>query len=262
MANIGAIQMLGHEPDKYTLVIFNILLNPCLWYIIWLFRKGVHHFKEIAQKAKQNKIQYSYHRGDGRYFEHRLGGKKWGYEIDEMFLRMIIEPLAIIKYGSLAFFGAIILGMGVYFYGKEKGGDLGYILIFLGWLTNLGLITIFSGFCLFLEEFGVMTKIRGAALDLIDGEYDLAFVMKKKEELEKGKDSSTSTRDFSLAEQIYQSGPIEMDTIVTMAVPVVNTVVQPIGHSPYEETKVESQDIDLKISSLREKLREQFLNND
>lgn len=263
IGNAGAIQMLGHEPDIYILVILNIFLNPCLWFMVWLSRKGIRHFKGIAKKAKENKIQYSYYRGDGKYFEHRIGGKKWGFDIDEIFLRMVIEPLTIIQYGVLTFFGAIVLGLGIYFWGQEKSGNLGYVLIFLGWSINLGLIIIFSGFCLFLEEFGIMTRIRGAALDLIDGEYDLAFVMKKKEELEKGVNSAKPTEDLNLAEQIYQSDPINMDTVVTMAVPIEEVRMEATSEQTYQrKTPKITPDTDLEIQSLREKLREQFLKSE
>lgn len=246
----------------YFIVLLSGILNPYLWFVIWLVRRGITHFKAISKKTQENKIQYSYYRGDGKYFEHRIGDKKWGFDIDEMFLRMVIEPLAVFRFGVIVLLGALLISSGVYFWGVAKNHELAYAFAYLGWLLNLGLIIIFSSICLFLEEFGIMTRIRGAALDLIDGEYDLAFVMKKKEELEKGKESVSPSEDFNLAEQIYQSDPIKMDTIVTMANPNAMPAAIQSLESPKTKYKDEATTADLKVQTLREKLREQFLKNE
>lgn len=242
-----ALNVLDPESiNIYLLVLFGALLNSCLWFIIWLIRNGIKHFKIVAQNAKENKIQYSYYRGEGKYFEHRIGGKKWGYDIDEMFVRMVIEPLAVFKWGAIIFFSAVLLSIGIFSWGLEENRQLAYAFASLGWLINVGLMIMFSGFCLFLEEFGIMTRIRGAALDLIDGEYDMVFVMKKKEELLAGRD--TSADNIKMAEEIYQSS-FGLATMPGMTTNQSLTKPEEPEVSPHSS----------ELNSLREKLLDQFL---
>ena len=210
---LGGDVLLGNNFDLSMFVTANIVLNPCLWFVIWLIIKGVKHFKSVVMRIKENHQQYSYYRGDGKYFRHRLGGKKWGFDVDERFIRMVIEPLLVLRAGFILFVIGLIAGTCTYYWGKEQIESLGYLLIFLGWTANFGLLTLFSGFCLFLEEYGIMVRIRDAALDLIDGEYDMAFIIKKKEEIQLGK--ADSEVNIKLVEDIYQS-KLNLATMATL----------------------------------------------
>ncbi|MCA0235856.1 MAG: hypothetical protein LCH81_05700 [Bacteroidetes bacterium] len=216
VGNLGASHFWGIESNLSRLILANIILNPCLWFIVWLIIKGFQHFKSVIKKVRNNQIEYSYYRGEGRYFEHRMKGKKWGFDIDERFIRMVIEPLAIFRVSFSIFILGILTGLAIYRWGDQANEINGYILIFLGWLTNLGLLATFSAVCLFLEEYGIMARIRDAALDLIDGEYDMAFVMKKKEELQSEREKQTD--NVKIAEEVYQSNLNLAATMATMPV--------------------------------------------
>lgn len=162
-----------------------ILLNPFLIFIAIVIIRAVQHFKKVMRKAQNNQVQYSYFRGEGKYFRKRKGGKKWGFEIDERFMRMVIEPLAILKIGLLILFiaaGAVTFN---YFY-VVMTDSLIYLQPILIWTAVLGLVLVLSAIFLFLEEFGIMMRIRGAVLDLIDADIDMQMIMKRKAEMAGG----------------------------------------------------------------------------
>ncbi len=160
----------------------NIFLNPYLWFIVWLVSKGIKHFKQIIKRINVSGVQYSYYRGDGKFFENKLGEKKWGFHIDERFIRMVIEPLFIFRVSLVGLLAVTLIWILSYINTWLVGNAI-FIYILLGWSFNFFVMTLFSSICLFLEEFNIMMKIRGATLDIIDGEYDMAFIMAKKEQL-------------------------------------------------------------------------------
>lgn len=162
-----------------------ILLNPFLIFMAIVIIRAVQHFKKVMRKAQNNQVQYSYFRGDGIFFRKRKGGKKWGFEIDERFMRMVIEPLAVLKIGLLILFiaaGAVTFN---YFY-VVMTDSLIYLQPILIWTAVLGLVLVLSAIFLFLEEFGIMMRIRGAVLDLIDADIDMQMIMKRKAEMAAG----------------------------------------------------------------------------
>lgn len=166
----------------FTLLKLNFFLNPFLLFLVIVFFKGVQHFKRLIREAQHNQTGYSYYRGDGIYFRKKLGKKKWGFQIDERFMRMVVEPLAAFRLGFIIFFiaGGIVTINILYFVLSDP---LKYTLIFLMWLSVLGIAVMFSSLCLFLDEFGIMMRIRGSVLDLIDSEIDMKILLKKKAEI-------------------------------------------------------------------------------
>lgn len=255
LGNIGAIDIAKGQLGFVELITANLILNACILFLGWMIWKGIIHFKYIIKKAKLNTGGYSYYRGEGKYFEHRLGGTKWGFKIDERFIRMIIEPLTTIRAGLLLFIGSIAIGFAFYYVMKDTPNMVVAIsLIILGWLNNLSLLILFSGICLFLEEFGIMMRIRGAALDMIDGEYDMQFVLKKKEELQSGSSNNDST--LALAEEIFQGKKPETETVQFQVASMPDDVHQGTLYTQ-EAYEINPQD----TRTLHEKLREQFLKN-
>lgn len=161
------------------------LLNPFFIFMLVVISKAVTHFKDIFRKIRTNQIQYSYFRGESIYFKKRKGGKKWGFEIDERFIRMVIEPLAVLRIGLLIFLVAAGVVSFNYFYILMTKTLLFFQPILI-WTAILGLTLVFSALCLFLEEFGIMMRIRNSVLDLIDADIDMQIVMKKRVEMASG----------------------------------------------------------------------------
>lgn len=251
--NLAAMELAQNETGNGIIILINIIFNTYLIFLIWMVRKGVAHFRQVLKKSQENRGQYSYFRGEGKYFDHRLGGKMWKFNIDERFIRMVIEPLTLIKYGFGILIGSAILGTVLYFLHSEKIANIAsFLLIILGWINNLGFVIIFSGLCLFLEEFGIMMRIRGAALDMIDGEYDIAFVLKKKEELQSGK--TEQLNNLALAEEIFQGSNRDIAHFEPASLPDKETVATKIEN---EDAQEDQSPTDTK--TLHEKLRDQFL---
>lgn len=164
------------------LIQLNIFLNPLLFFFIIVFIKGFRHFKRIIREAQNNQTGYSYYRGDGIYFRKRLGKKKWGFQIDERFMRMVIEPLASFRLGfAILLISGGVVAINILFFVLSE--PLKFILVFLVWLAFLGIVLMFSSICLFLDEFGIMMRIRGSVLDLIDSDIDMKILLKKKAEM-------------------------------------------------------------------------------
>lgn len=186
LGGIGVIaltsQLFGGIEENWMNYARLILLNPFLIFMIIVIIKAIQHFKKVMRRAQKNQIQYSYFRGEGIFFRKRKGGQKWGFEIDERFMRMVIEPIAVLKIGFLILFTSIGVVTFNYFYVVMTE-----LLIFLQpiliWTAVLGLVLVLSSIFLFLEEFGIMMRIRGAVLDLIDGDIDMQIIMKRKAEM-------------------------------------------------------------------------------
>jgi len=251
---LGAMEIAQNEISVGVMIFINIFFNTYLLFLWWLIRQGIRHFKQVLKKSPENRGQYSYFRGEGKYFEHRLGGKMGKFNIDERFIRMVIEPLALIKYGFCLLIGSAILGVALYFLHTERIAILvSFLLIIFGWIHNLGFAIIFSGLCLFLEEFGIMMRIRGAALDIIDGEYDMAFILKKKEELQSGKIEQQN--NLALAEEIFQGNTSDVAHFESASLPDEKT--DAVTKVENENSKEDQSSADTQ--TLHEKLRDQFL---
>lgn len=161
------------------------LLNPLLIFIVIVIILAIKHFKNVMKRAQHNQAQYSYFRGEGKYFRKHKGRKKWGFEIDERFMRMVIEPLAMFRIGFLILLVSIATLSFNHFY-VVMTKSLIFLQPIIIWTAMLGFVLLLGSICLFLEEFGIMMRIRGAVLDLIDADIDMQIVMRKKTEMAAG----------------------------------------------------------------------------
>ena len=148
-----------------------------LWWVILAF--SAMHFIELFIRSRREEVVHSFHRGRSGFFW-RLSGKKIvGFEIKDIYIWMILEPLFI-------FFYAIILDFA---FGDEV----------------LSLVLKFSAFCLLLEEYMVYLENKSMALDIIDSIIDgkkLADIQEK------------YTRDISYQEDQKPSNEMPLNTVI------------------------------------------------
>ncbi len=227
------------------LLLWNIVFNPYILFLLFIIYLGYHHFKDSLKKISDGKTHYSYYRGDPNFnLQHKLGKKKWGFVINDRFIRMVSEPSIIVRIGLIISFITLGIWLFLFFQAPLEGSSV-YFYILFGWAFNFGIMLAFSGFCLFLEEVGIAMRIRGAALDVIDGEYDMAFIMKTTAELTAKK---SETKPSSAEEIFKESEPISS---VAFA-----------GFYEESENQVEHGSQTSEIDLLREKLKAKFLQND
>ena len=162
--------------------------NPLFIILIIIIVKGITHFGRVILNASSNNIGYSYYRGESVFFQKNYKHQdKWlfGLPKNDEYIRMIKEPVISLLVGTFLF-------LGFFFVLKYQSWDFDYmemlILVFAN-ISTIGLIMIFSGICLFLEEFGIMMRTRAAVLDLIDAEEDMKIIAEQKELIESNRKS-------------------------------------------------------------------------
>lgn len=166
----------------YTFNLLLFLLNPFVILIVVIFAKAAGHFKYHLARARKNIISYSFYRGDGIYFEHRKGGKIFGFDINETILRMLVEPRGMLKLSVFMLAASIAA-----FTFRSSHPEEGIFFLFTDDLTfgtlAVSITLIISSISLFLEEFAIMQKGRDAILDMVDGELDMQEILAIKEKL-------------------------------------------------------------------------------
>lgn len=170
--------------ENLILMSFLLLINPLTIFLYLTFRFGVSHFKEVIAKARENLLEYSLYRGEGKYFDHKKGKRLLGYEIDNTLIRMVVEPTAVWKFLLPVLVFAWIVLISVDY---DYSGQLGVLLEYLLVSSIVTLLSMsFSSLCVFLEELGMVMKVRNSVLDMIDGEVDMQLILKLKEEITNG----------------------------------------------------------------------------
>lgn len=223
-----------------TLSLWNIVFNPYVWFLLLVIFLGYRHFKNVLKKVNDGKTHYSYYRGDPNFnLKYKIGKKKLGFKVDDRFIRMISEPAIIIRIGLIL----TLITIGLWYYCSDKELLQGYssnFYILFGWSFNLGVMVFFSGVCLFLEELGIAMRIRAATLDIIDGEYDMAFIMKNTAEMTASKPSDQPSN----AEEIFK----ESEAISSVA--FAGFPEEPVQQ---DEQDVQANEKDLLIEKLKAK---------
>ena len=145
----------------------------------WLRPRGrVHTYKEFERILWGTR----FNRGDGIYFNHLLGGKIFGFRINELVLRMIVEPLQLLKMSAITF-GLSILALTLRAWYPIDNLFFLFVDSLTFGIMAASLIIIISSISLFLEEFAIMQRGRDAILDMIDGELDMQQIMIIKDSL-------------------------------------------------------------------------------
>ncbi|MEZ4991926.1 MAG: hypothetical protein R2824_16005 [Saprospiraceae bacterium] len=161
------------------LIVVSVLLYLSIFYL------GIKHFRNIYLKYKNNVIGYSYYRGYSILRDTREDSAS--INLDE--LEDVAVKTILLEGGIFILLGFCLYALGDYYIfsldikGDEEGSLFFYT--FLKWLFYIGIALVFCGICLIIEEFGIRLRKRDAVLDIIDGEYDAKYIMRKKAELEK-----------------------------------------------------------------------------
>lgn len=187
------------DPNRLLITLFFFLFNPYFIFLLIVIIRGIKHFKQKIREAQENKVGYTFYRGDSRYFKDWLGGNTWGFLIDETVLRTIVEPRAIFKYGIVSFlFSLAIIMLMIFIFEYESG----YLLLFFASLGCTGLVLGFDALCLALDEFALFYSKREKALDLLDGKEDMDKLSKQKMSIEEGRVSSKEDEETAQNPQI------------------------------------------------------------
>lgn len=188
--------------------IYFFVTTPYSWCLFLLAYFGINHFRRIIKKARNNDIGYSYFRGESRFYKSTFTGKKvWRFEADDSFTRMIIEPLSSLVVGA---FIMITLALIIIFTSTPSK----LMATHLMWWMMFGAAISFSSLCLFLEEFGIMMRLRAAVLDLVDAEKDMTFLNAKKARIDNyqkdiNKEAETNQNGFT--EIIYEDYEVKSE---------------------------------------------------
>lgn len=164
---------------------FNLLLflsSPFTILLIVILAKAISHFKFHISNHREKVVGYSFYRGQGIYFRERLGGAIFGFEINENILRMIVEPLGLIK-ANLLLFVLTVIAMIFRAMNPVENIFFQFIDCILFGTLMVSITLILSSIALFLEEISIMQKGRDAILDMIDGEFDMQKIISVKETL-------------------------------------------------------------------------------
>ena len=174
-----------------TVVVFVCFLNPFIIYLLNISSLGLKHFRVVYAKAKANVVEdNSYSRGTSRLFKYKnYQGKQrsfltFKYLVNETTMRMIVEPMKMLGFGATIFLVSLIPSFSFIINSIKAYKILS--ITFLS-LSATGLVIMLSAICLFIEEFSIFMRIRGAALDMIDAEHDLKIIIEEKEKLLQGK---------------------------------------------------------------------------
>ena len=163
------------------------VINFYGYYLYQVFyKRGRRHFKALINAARNNQVKISsYYRGDGQYFRERMGtviktplGR---LTVDEDIQRMVVEPWEVTKIALKILLVSIVL-------------TTVFVLVPFTLLTQIlcvlaqslgatAIMIMLSAICLFLEELGIFLRIRGTALDILDGEEDLQVILAQKSQL-------------------------------------------------------------------------------
>lgn len=165
------------------MILIWLFVNPFTYYLIFVFfKRGIGHFRTIIKMPNHiNTKEGSYFRGESRYYSHFIGKKirtlMGRFVVDKTILRMVVEPRKIFQFSIVIFLISLILDS-YFINGNYRLPS--FITYFLG---ATSLIISISALCLFLEELGLLLRLRGAAWDMIDGGKDLELVMEMRDDL-------------------------------------------------------------------------------
>ena len=172
---------------EFVIFISAFVINFYTYYLLFIFfRKGRLHLQIIINSAKHKKVKISsYYRGEGIYFRKRLGKRfktpLGHFIVDERIQRMLVEPWEMMKFGFKLFGVSLLLSIGLAMISFSLFTQV--LMILSQSLGATSIMIVLSAICLFLEELGIFLRIRGAALDILDGEEDLRIILEQKANL-------------------------------------------------------------------------------
>lgn len=248
---------LGDEEEGFPILLASgmfffliIPFNSFTFFIIQTIVKSYKHFKAVYSKKEHDTYRYSYYRGDpiSNKYDNKIGTVFFGFEVDEKLIRMYFEPrgfaLKHLIIGLVLIVSTISAIPLIIVLAKTEATFamiLGFLTILLYSYAISNLCLSISGFCLLLEELAIAKKIRDSVLDMYDGEYDMKFLMKQKELLER---KNIESESVDIAESVFQNPEaIDMVLLPTFnpfdSEPQVNNFVTktPLNKNPDTTTK-------------------------
>ena len=158
------------------------LLNPYTFLMIVFLEKGRVHYSQILELGRNKQYIYSFYQGKGIHFEHKKEKKFWGFQVNDTIVRMIYEPIGMLKFSIPILIANYVL--------IEKSEliieDTFYLNLtntFIAGLLLSSLMLTLGAIFTFLLEFSAFQQERGAALDILDGEADMQRILFIKENL-------------------------------------------------------------------------------
>lgn len=181
--------VIGSASDLITTDIFIffaivvVLANPFLVFLYYQVRVSRRHFKNVMSNLN-HPTSYSKYRGDSKLFSMvAYTGKKakWGFEFNDDYVRMFVEPVRLLKWSALGFLCSIAVFLGM-IYGLDKiiedPSDIAQYCAFIGMMISTGTLVVslhlvISALCLLIEESSIYFQNRSAALDMLDSQEEL-----------------------------------------------------------------------------------------
>jgi len=153
-----------------------VYINFFTYYLVDVFWiKGKRHIKYLLEKSENSLgAEYSYYRGEGRYFTSFIG-KQFKtpfktFTVSEKNRRIIVEPVMSFLIGLLLFIISIATSLITILIPSIFTAIISMLLLSI---TSVGVLLMISSICLFLEEIGIESKKRNAVLDVFDGQKEL-----------------------------------------------------------------------------------------
>lgn len=174
-----------------------ILINPYFIFLVIFLEKGRIHFGRVLNRAKSKEYIYSFYQGEGIYFEHKKKKKFLGFQVNDIFVRMIYEPIGMLKFSiPILIINYILINKSDVII--EDSFYLNFVNTFIAGLLLTAIVLSLGAICTLLLEFGALQKERGAALDMIDGEVDMQRILSLKDnfvlkELSVNRESTTNS---------------------------------------------------------------------
>lgn len=159
-----------------------VLINPYTIFLVVFLQKGRIHFKKVLERARIKENLYSFHQGEGIYFEHKKKKKFWGFQVDDTLVRMVYEPIGMLKFSiPVLIVNHILINKSNLII--EDTFYLNFTNTFIAGLLLTAIALSLGAICTMLLEFGAFQNERNAALDMVDGEIEMQRILLLKENL-------------------------------------------------------------------------------
>lgn len=219
MGYVGWIGFGFHLPEwdselyivRFLFTALVILINPYTIFLVVFLEKGRRHFRRLLERARSKEYRYSFNQGEGIYFEHKKEKTFWGFQVNDTLVRMIYEPVGMLKFSiPILIVNHILINRS-----DALTGDsfyLNFIDTFIAGLLMTAIVLSIGAVSTFLLEFGSFQRERGAALDMLDGEIDMQRILLVKENLAQKRSSEKENRTENLLEK---KSPDSFGTAIT-----------------------------------------------
>lgn len=152
---------------------------PLLAYLLYILQQGINFYRKNISTSGASSAKYSFDRGNSKYFQYLIGTKWNNIIVTDKNLLIYVEPLESLKYSASTLIILAILYCVLCNFFPESTIALFFIILLAGVMTVASAM-VFSSLCLLIEELSIQWRIRGAALDMIDSEYDLELLEAEK----------------------------------------------------------------------------------